>query len=246
MQHGNGQPRALQKAHGPCRGGMAAGQHDRVTEHGSSSTADGDVRPAVVTPSAMGTGCFNGLSGILGVVGQWIAGRTVSLDRAIVRRVSTGIRFPLIRTSAVLLSRLGNGSIYAVLPVLIFARFGQNAIDIILIATCNIAVLHAIYPALKRRIGRRRPFEVIGQVRSLLDVLDDHSFPSGHVMTLAAALVPVFYLDQVSTAYGSGLLFAMGWARIATGHHYPTDVIAGAALAFATGYPLTVIWFSAY
>jgi undecaprenyl-diphosphatase len=36
------------------------------------------------------------------------------------------------------------------------------------------------------------------------------------------------------------LLVLMGWARIASGHHYPTDICAGAALGFVLSYPLSV------
>jgi undecaprenyl-diphosphatase len=245
MQIGNRRPRAIQQAH-PSSGGTAGDRLDVVTADESLSGARADAEPAIASFVAIRTVYFDKLASTLDGAARWIAGKTVPLDRAMVRRVSTSTRTLPLRTFAILLSRLGNGSIYAVLPVLIFARFGKNAIDIIFIATCNIAVLHAFYPALKRRVGRRRPFEVDRQVRSLLNVLDEHSFPSGHIMTLAAALVPVFYLDPGSTAYGSGLLAAMGWARVATGHHYPTDVVAGAVLALVAGYPLTALWFSAY
>ncbi len=160
-----------------------------------------------------------------------------------VRLISICARPRLFRFSAITLSRLGNGGIYALLPILIFSRLGKGAFDLVTIAICNIAVLHAFYAPLKRCIGRRRPFRVDRAVPSLLAVLDEHSFPSGHVMTLAAALAPTILIDPDSAGYGAGLLVAMAWARVAAGHHYPTDVIAGAVFGFATGYPLTAIWF---
>lgn len=175
---------------------------------------------------------------------RWALVKMVQIDLATVRLASICTQNRLLRRSAITLSRLGNGTIYAVLPIFILARFGKGAFDIIGIAAGNIAVLHSFYPALKRWIGRLRPYEVDHQVPSLLDVLDKHSFPSGHVMTLAAALVPIFCVEPGSIAYGAGLLIAMGWARIATGHHYPTDVIAGAFLAFAVSYPLSLVWLS--
>lgn len=169
--------------------------------------------------------------------------RLAQIDLTIVRLVSICARPPLFRFLAVTLSRLGNGGIYAALPVLIFMRLGAGGFDVVAIATFNVVVLHSVYAPLKRHIGRRRPYKVNRDVPSLLDVLDEHSFPSGHIMTLTAALVPVFYVDQDAISYGAGLLVAMGWARVASGHHYPTDVIASAAFAFATSYPLTAIWF---
>jgi undecaprenyl-diphosphatase len=31
----------------------------------------------------------------------------------------------------------------------------------------------------------------------------------------------------------------MGWSRVATAHHYPSDVVAGVALAAALAFPLS-------
>ncbi len=170
--------------------------------------------------------------------------RLAQFDRAAVRLMSNCARPRPIRVSAMVFSRLGNGGIYAVLSICILVRLGKGAFGVIAIAICNAALLHAFYPALKRRIGRPRPCKIDGGPPSLLEVLDEHSFPSGHVMTLAAALVPMVYVDPGVAPAGTGLLVAMAWARVASGHHYPSDVIAGALLALATGYPLTVIWFS--
>lgn len=169
--------------------------------------------------------------------------RLAQIDLATVRLVSICARPRPIRFSAITVSRLGNGSIYAILLIFVFARLGKDALHVIAIAICNVATLYAFYPTFKRRIGRQRPYKIDRNVPSLLDVLDEHSFPSGHMMTLTAALVPALYADPGSAAYGAGVLVAMAWARVASGHHYPTDVIAGALLALVTAYPLTAIWF---
>ncbi|WP_315700954.1 MULTISPECIES: phosphatase PAP2 family protein [unclassified Bradyrhizobium] len=169
--------------------------------------------------------------------------RLAQIDLALVRLVSICARPSPIRFSAITFSRLGNGGIYVIVLIFVFARLGKGALHVIAIAICTVATLHAFYPSFKRRVGRQRPYKIDRNVPSLLDVLDEHSFPSGHIMTLTATLVPTFYVDPGSAAYGAGVLVAMAWARVASGHHYPTDVIAGAFFAFVTGYPLTVIWF---
>jgi undecaprenyl-diphosphatase len=74
----------------------------------------------------------------------------------------------------------------------------------------------------------------------LLPALDQHSFPSGHAMTLPAALVPMAlqFPQTMGLAFATGLL--MAWARLASAHHYPSDVAVGAALGVAVSYPISV------
>jgi undecaprenyl-diphosphatase len=71
-------------------------------------------------------------------------------------------------------------------------------------------------------------------------VLDQHSFPSGHAMTLPAVLVPLGlqFPQTIGLAFASWLL--MAWARLASAHHYPSDVAAGAALGVCVSYPISV------
>ena len=69
---------------------------------------------------------------------------------------------------------------------------------------------------------------------------DDKSFPSGHTSTAAAnsmlacrntdlLRIPVWSKNTLKTGFFI-LPYATGWARIEGGHHYPSDVLFGAAL----------------
>jgi undecaprenyl-diphosphatase len=110
----------------------------------------------------------------------------------------------------------------------------------ILIAGVNAGLMHVLYPIIKRRIKRLRPFKVDPRLPSLLKTLDEHSFPSGHAMTLTGVLTPVVLLWPAMAIAAVGMALCMAWSRIATGHHYPSDVFAGAALGVGLGYPLSV------
>ena len=61
------------------------------------------------------------------------------------------------------------------------------------------------------------------------------SFPSGHTASafaFATAVTAEFPLLAVPLF---GLATLVGYSRVHTGVHYPTDVIAGATLGFAVG-----------
>lgn len=92
---------------------------------------------------------------------------------------------------------------------------------------------------LKHSVGRFRPEEGLGA--SKFEPFSAHSsFPSGHTTAAFALITPwVLYYPHPIT-YG---LFALSTgtaiARMAQDKHWPTDVIAGAALGFFTGRFLT-------
>jgi undecaprenyl-diphosphatase len=69
--------------------------------------------------------------------------------------------------------------------------------------------------------------------------LDEHSFPSGHCMTMAAVFVPLgLALPQLIFVLGI-VAFLIGWARLAAAHHYPSDLVSGAALGAAIALPIS-------
>jgi undecaprenyl-diphosphatase len=143
---------------------------------------------------------------------------------------------------AILVSKLGNGWLYLFLfPFLLF-ELQERRFAATLTAAANIGVSHSIYPWIKRRYRRIRPFHVDPTLISLLPTRDEFSFPSGHTMTLAAALMPVAYLYPEFWVPSIFMILLMAWARIASGHHYPTDVCAGASMGGIIGMIISVIF----
>ena len=168
--------------------------------------------------------------------------KLVAADLAAVRRISAAAeRSPAGRMFAVAISKLGNGWIYPILAAIILAAWGwDDGKRMIFLAAVNAALMHILYPIIKRRVKRLRPFKVDPRLPCLLDTLDEHSFPSGHAMTLTGVLAPVVLLWPAATVSAVVMACCMAWSRVATGHHYPSDVAAGVALGVGLGYALSV------
>ena len=72
----------------------------------------------------------------------------------------------------------------------------------------------------------------------LAQPLDRYSFPSGHCMTFAAVLFPVSLAWPGMFAGLLALWALIAWARLASAHHYVSDVIAGTTLGIVVAWPI--------
>lgn len=90
-----------------------------------------------------------------------------------------------------------------------------------------------LYKLLKRKLVRERPFIGLVGIECAMPPLDRYSFPSGHtlhaVTFTAIAIHAVPELAPVLVPFA--LLVAV--SRVVLGLHYPSDVLAGAALGAA-------------
>jgi undecaprenyl-diphosphatase len=128
------------------------------------------------------------------------------------------------------ISKIGDGHyLYATLAALLWID-GLLALPTALRAIAAAAACHVLYRWLKNGTARVRPFELLDDLVPHVPALDKYSFPSGHTChAVAFAWVAV-------AGYGwLGLLlipFAclVALSRVVLGLHFPTDVVAGAAL----------------
>ncbi|MFT4088190.1 MAG: phosphatase PAP2 family protein, partial [Gordonia sp. (in: high G+C Gram-positive bacteria)] len=85
----------------------------------------------------------------------------------------------------------------------------------------------------KRLHPRRRPdVTLVGPLR-LRKQPKSSSFPSGHSASAAAFATAVGIENSTAGFFLTGLAGAVGLSRVATGAHYPGDVVAGFALGSA-------------
>ncbi len=137
------------------------------------------------------------------------------------------------------LSRLGNGPIYLLIVGAVILFHPHEAVTVIVCASASIILLHSVYPVMKKATARPRPRDVAQDFPDSPPPLDKFSFPSGHVMTLTAALMPIVHIAPRTWPLGVAVWAAMAWARLAVGHHYASDVAAGTILGAAVSGLLT-------
>lgn len=85
---------------------------------------------------------------------------------------------------------------------------------------------------LKPLVGRLRPFQILQDAILIPPSPGSHSFPSGQAAAaFAAAMICFLVLPESRLKYFIlGFAFLVGLDRIYMGHHYPSDVFAGALI----------------
>jgi undecaprenyl-diphosphatase len=152
-------------------------------------------------------------------------------------RLSVGVNRRARHRAVVMVLRavswLGNGIFwYALMLCLLVAHADAAALPVLHMVFAG-AVCTCCYKMVKRTTVRMRPFEANPLVLARAAVLDRFSFPSGHTLHAVA-------FSFVACAYYPGLWIVL-WpftvvtavSRVALGLHYPSDVLAGAALGAA-------------
>jgi membrane-associated phospholipid phosphatase len=123
--------------------------------------------------------------------------------------------------------------------VLLVLRRWRPALALLLLVPLKLVAERQI---LKKLVERDRP----GQTESnpiLRDVPPAGlSFPSGHAIVAAAALVILWpYLGRTGRIIATLLAVGVGVARVYLGAHNPLDVVAGAGLGLVIGALLTLV-----
>jgi len=131
---------------------------------------------------------------------------------------------------------LGSGWLYLFLAGVLLLGASRRDHLVLMGAGLAVGAAHTVYPWIKRKIARLRPFERLPQLRPRTPVLDRYSFPSGHCMTATAAAIPFAQGYPELTWLVVTVCLLIAWARMACAHHYPSDLLAGSALGAVMAY----------
>lgn len=161
-------------------------------------------------------------------------------ERECVARVSS--RKPMVQHVAISLNVLGNGWLYPPVALLLLLSGNARRYWVMLAALLSAVCAHLLCPVIKRITRRQRPFSRDPSLVRLSRPLDLYSFPSGHCMTFTTVLVPVAVAFPGTVPLAAGAWTLIAWARLASAHHYPSDVVAGTVLGALVAWPFTVMF----
>jgi undecaprenyl-diphosphatase len=138
-------------------------------------------------------------------------------------------QFPYRRTVR-WISRCGDGPLYTLIALGLVAFEVPNSQAFLYMGLACYALDVSLYLMLKNAIKRNRPAAAIDIYEGWFTPSDQFSFPSGHTAAafVFAFLVLNFYPLFAIPAYVMASL--IGVSRVLLGVHFPTDILAGAAL----------------
>jgi membrane-associated phospholipid phosphatase len=101
-----------------------------------------------------------------------------------------------------------------------------------------LAINTVITQGLKYSINRARPYEKYPTLIHPYHIETDASFPSGHTSTAfaTAASLSINFKKWYVVVPAYTWAASVGYSRLYLGEHYPTDVLAGAAIGVGSAY----------
>jgi undecaprenyl-diphosphatase len=193
----------------------------------------------IITPRTPGHNPYtasrpiDGLNDFLARCNEWEIG--------VVRLAVQNSQTPYLRKTSLLINHLGDGWLYVLIILSLLAFQGFHSWHVLLSAGLAAAMAHAIYPVIKNRLARLRPFDYDPSLNLSVRVLDKYSCPSGHTMTVTAVAIPLAMGIPQLLPVIIAICLVIGWARISLGHHYPSDLALGALLGSSTAFPVSLL-----
>lgn len=116
--------------------------------------------------------------------------------------------------------------VVALLVMLVLPRTRKPAI----VATIATPIALGLGAILASLVTRARPFAATDTIHSFIAHAADNGFPSDHATASFAIATGIFLSNRRLGAVLLAAAAVLGVCRVAAGVHYPTDILAGAAV----------------
>lgn len=176
----------------------------------------------------------------------------LALDEKLLLSIQERIRRPKLNIWMQRISALGNAGILWLVCAGILLCIPELRLTGIIVLCAQLIGVLLTNCLLKHLVARNRPFHKLEQLRPLIELPKDWSFPSGHTTSsVSAALLLLCGLPLYAgiPALIMGLMIA--FSRMYVGVHYPSDILGGAVMGIFSAWAGTfvveramTIWFS--
>ena len=158
-----------------------------------------------------------------------------SLEGNLCLRINRLARGTGVRKFFSMISKLGDGWIWAAMGAALLLSHGIAAIQDVLAMLITAIAGIGIYKALKLKLVRERPYINHRDIRCGTAPLDRYSFPSGHTVHAVSFCVMFFHVEPALFIVALPMALLIAASRIILGLHYPSDVFVGALLGGVLG-----------
>lgn len=153
-------------------------------------------------------------------------------ERDILLWIHQNLRFAALTPVMKLLSLLGDKGIFWIALTVVLLIFRRTRRVGIYCAASMVLTFLVVNCAIKPLVARIRPYDLFTEIQILVHAEHDFSFPSGHSANSFAVAWVLFRMTPKKYGVPAVVLAALiAFSRLYVGVHYPTDVLAGTAIA---------------
>ena len=152
-------------------------------------------------------------------------------ESAILLWIQNNLRCGFLTPVMRVITTLGNGGAFWIVLTLLLLIFKRTRRMGVYCAASMLLTLLVVNLCIKPLAARTRPYELIQGLQILVSRPHDYSFPSGHSANSLTCAWTIFRLAPKKYGVPALVLAVLiALSRLYVGVHYPTDVLAGAAI----------------
>ena len=155
----------------------------------------------------------------------------MEIESAILLWIQNNLRCDFLTPVMRVITTLGNGGAFWIVVTLLLLIFRRTRRMGVYCAASMLLTLLVVNLCIKPLAARTRPYELIQGLKILVSRPHDYSFPSGHAANSLTCAWTIFRLAPRKYGVPALVLAVLiALSRLYVGVHYPTDVLAGAAI----------------